>query len=349
MAFPDLLGFIHRLLIVAGIVLATLLLLLVLWLTVEELVLIFVGVLLAEFLVGLSDWFERKTGLPRPWSLVAVSAGIVAALGAGAWLLIPRVTDEVTLLADRFPRLVQRLQEKLPQNELVDGLFEQLSDPEKILGSAQGLIGGAAGVFTTAMGALFGLVFILFIGLYLAANPRVYTAGFLRLMPPDRRERTSEIMHEAGSTLQWWLIGRLLDMGIVAAMTVVGLWLLGVQLALFLGLMAGVLTFVPFLGPVAAAVPAVLVAAMESLLLGLYVIVLYLGIQVVESYFITPAIQQRTVSIPPVLLISAQMFMGILLGIQGVVIATPFAALLLVLTKMIYLSDILKDDSETNQ
>ena len=135
---------------------------------------------------------------------------------------------------------------------------------------------------------------------------------------------------------------------IIGVLTAVGLWLLGVPLALTLGLLAALLTFIPNIGPILAVVPAALLALLQSPTRALYVVLLYLGIQTVESYLLTPLMQKRTVSLPPALTIFAQVLMGILVGRIGLVLATPLTAALFVLVKMLYVEDILGDSIETD-
>ncbi len=186
-----------------------------------------------------------------------------------------------------------------------------------------------------------GLAIILAIGLYLAAEPGLYKNGFLQLIPAARRARTREVLEAVGSTLQWWLWGKLLGMLVIGVLTTLGLLLLGIPLALTLGLLAALLTFIPNIGPILAVVPAALLALIESPTKAFYVLALYFVIQTIESYLITPLVQRRTISMPPALTITAQMVMGVLLGAMGVVLATPLTAAAMVVVKMLYVEDAL--------
>lgn len=121
----------------------------------------------------------------------------------------------------------------------------------------------------------------------------------------------------------------------------VGLWLLGVPLALSLGFLAGLLELVPYVGPVLAAVPALLLAFVQAPELGLYVLLLYVGVQQLEGDLLTPIIQEVAVDLPPVLTLVATFVMGALFGVLGLLVATPLAALALVLVRMLYLEDVL--------
>lgn len=135
-------------------------------------------------------------------------------------------------------------------------------------------------------------------------------------------------------------------MAVIGVLTTLGLWLLGVPLALTLGILAALLEFIPNFGPILSAVPAVLLALMESPRLALWVILLYLGIQAAESYLITPLVQRRLASLPPVLVIVSQILGGVLFGFLGFALATPLLAFALVLVKRLYIEDRLGDSFE---
>jgi predicted PurR-regulated permease PerM len=150
-----------------------------------------------------------------------------------------------------------------------------------------------------------------------------------RLVPDRKRESTRELLAAAGSTLRHWLFGTLLSMLVIGLLTWIGLMLLGVPLALSLALLAAMLAFIPNIGPVLSAVPAVLLSLLDGPRLALYVALLYIGIQMVESYLVTPFIQRKTVRLPPAFTIVVQFLLGMMSGVLGLFIATPLAAVAL--------------------
>ncbi len=198
-------------------------------------------------------------------------------------------------------------------------------------------------IFSTTVGGALSLIAILFTGLYLAFDPTLYRRGVLRLAPLGMRRRAAEILDALETTLRGWLVSQSFSMTIVGLATTFGLWLLGIPLALALGLIAFLFTFVPYVGPIVAAVPAILVALTISPTQAMYVGLLYLGVQMVEGNLLTPLIQQRMIRLPPALTLAAQMLMGVLLGTVGVVLATPIAACCLVLAQKLYVEDTLGD------
>ena len=126
-------------------------------------------------------------------------------------------------------------------------------------------------------------------------------------------------------------------------MTGVGLWLIGVRLAFTLGLLAGTLSFVPYLGSISSAIPAVLIALTQSNTMVLYVIVLYVVVHVAEGYILVPLMQKKMVNLPPALTLSMQAILGTLLGVIGIALATPPTAAVMVATRMLYVEGVLHD------
>ena len=175
-------------------------------------------------------------------------------------------------------------------------------------------------------GLIANLVVILFVGLYLALDPQRYIHGLLLLVPSNQRGQAKDLLYSIAATLRRWTLGRMLLMLANAILTSTGLWLLDVPFALTLGLIAGLLNFVPNLGPIIASVPAILVGLLESPTQAIYVAILYLAVQAVDGYIFTPLVQQQTVNVPPAMTIAAQLLMGVLLGAWGLLLATPLLA-----------------------
>lgn len=161
----------------------------------------------------------------------------------------------------------------------------------------------------------------------------------MRLFPGGKRERVSEILGMMGHQLRWWLIGRLAGMVIVGVVTAFSLKMMGIPLAGLLGLISGLLTFIPNLGPIISAIPVVLIALMESPSKAL-VAVFYTVLQMVEGYVLTPLILQKTVSLPAALLLSAQAILGSILGLAGIAMAAPITVSGMVLVNMLWVEKI---------
>lgn len=290
------------------------------------LLLLFVAVLLAVGLNAPAALLARHTPVSYGWWLLIVILVMAAALAATSWAVAPAVAMQADEVRARVPELLELAESRLGQYQWGRDLLESNPGVGDVA-SSRGLWTGLAGAFSTTFGALANLVLILFVGLYLAVEPGLYQRGLLFLVPEDSRARVRALLTECGSVLRHWLFGTLLSMSIIGVLTFIGLTLLGVPLALILALIAALFAFVPNIGPVLAAVPAVLLSLLDGPRLALYVALLYIGVQTVESYLITPFIQRRTVSLPPALTITAQFLLGIMAGGLGLFVATPLAAL----------------------
>lgn len=335
-------GLARRVVEIVAIALAVLIVAALLWYAVDVFLLVFAGILLAILLRAPSDWLSEGTGLPGGWSLGVVVLAIVAALALAGRLMAPSLVDQFTQLYESIPLSLDGLQEQLAQYGWAESLLEQ-DRLASLLPDAQAMLGRATGAISATFGALGSAVVILVLGLYLAINPAVYTSGFTRLLPLDKRPRARQVLAEIGHILRRWLVGRLLSMTVIGVLTFVGLWLLGMPLALILAFLAALLSFIPYIGPIAALVPALLVAFGQGPNQALSVLILYGGVQAVESYLLLPLVQSWTVHMPPALTIAAIILLGVLFGGLGIALAAPLAAAGMVAVKMLYLEDVLEE------
>lgn len=210
-----------------------------------------------------------------------------------------------------------------------------------VSGKVFGLLGK---VSSTSLGATMNVAFILFVGVFLAADPHFYRDNVVRLFPTAQRSRVTAILNMLEATLFSWLRGRAATMVITGTGTSIVLWILGVPLALTLGIITGLLTFIPTIGSFLALLLCVLVALSQGPSTVAWVVVFYAILQFVESNVITPLIQQHHTSVPPPLLLTSQLMMGVLTGFLGVLIATPLMACLIVLVRETYVVDVLGDE-----
>ncbi|MBZ5715707.1 AI-2E family transporter [Nannocystis pusilla] len=320
------------------------------WAALDLLLLVFAGLLVAQLLLGLVGLLRRSTGMPHGWALAAVCLALTGALILGALLLAPALSEQWSELVDSLPSSFEQARASLRGSSLGRWLGEAIPNPDVLkdmlarLAGGSGVVRRVTGLFSTAFGALVSAVLVAFLGLFFAAQPQVYRDGLVRLIPPERRLRAQEVLGRVGETLRWWILGKAISMTLVAALSGLGLWLLGVPLALALGLIAGLLGFIPNFGPVLAVVPAALVALSQSAASAGYVLLLYGGIQLAESYVLTPLVQQRTISLPPGLILGTQVVLGGLLGALGLALSTPMLAAAVVMIDMLYVQDVLHDE-----
>jgi predicted PurR-regulated permease PerM len=308
-------------------VLIVMALVLALWFARVPVLLAFAGLLLSIVLYGASRWLAEKTGLPRLPFLAVVVVGFIGLLVLVVWQAGPTLAQQATELTKSattgLTALTKEAVTMANQRDLLEdvNLMEVLSQlsPWSIATGATAFAGSVLGVFTA------GLI-ILFFGIYLAADPDTYVNLLARLAPEERRHATYEMLFEVGEILRRWLIGQGLAMVAIGTITYVGLLILGVPLPFLLAIFAALAGFLPYLGPIIGAVPIVLVAGGDSLTLALYAIGLYVIVQFVESYLLTPLIQAKAVSLPPVIVILSQLVLGSVLGLLGIALATPLVA-----------------------
>jgi predicted PurR-regulated permease PerM len=235
--------------------------------------------------------------------------------------------------------------EGVPQGETTEESGQEDDQGQEEGGTGalpEGAAQGAMGLFRVLSTWSTYLLTALFVGLFAAANPALYRDGFIHLFPLPHRARLGEVLDRIGFTLRWWLIGQLFAMLLIGVSTTIVLWAFGVPLAIILGLIVGLLGFVPYLGPIVGLVPVALIAATQDLSTLAYVVAAYTGVQLLEGYVANPLIHQGTVHLPPASTVAIQMLMGAVIGVIGIVLATPLAAVLLVLTHF-YRIDILGD------
>lgn len=185
----------------------------------------------------------------------------------------------------------------------------------------------------TTVTAISGVLLVIFLVIYLAADPRLYMAGILRVVPERHRDQTLTIGRAVASNLKRWLAAQAVSMGVIAAITTLALFVLDVKAALALGILAGVSEFIPVFGPLISAIPALGIAFVDSPTKALYVLIAYVVIQQIESNIVSPLVMKRGVDVPPVVTILAGTVMTILFGFLGLLVAVPLAAALLTVVR----------------
>jgi len=310
----------------------------------EVLFTVFAGILLGVFFSGVSNELTEETFLPRPLALLLILGGLVGFV-MGLWALAgPDISEQVNALAGLLPDATERLARQVRARAQQYEWIRQFVDPTQLLPPVSSVIGRVTNVFQGTLNILVNVFIILFIGIYGAAAPQSYLNGIVRLIPPSSRSRAREVLYAVGRALRWWLAGRLILMVIVGVLTALGLHLVGIPSPIALGLVAGLFSFVPYLGPVLSVLPAVLVASVLGGTEVVYVLFVYGTIQLLESYLIAPLVQQQAVHIPPAAVITAQFIGGIGAGAVGVLLATPLTIVVIVLVQTLYVEDVLGDE-----
>jgi predicted PurR-regulated permease PerM len=324
-------------LIAAAIVVGMLLI----WHLAGVLLLVFGAVLIGVLLRGGGDLIRRWLPLSER-AAVGVCAFLIAALLTGFFLLLgSQIWVQATDLLNDLPELVAAVERRLGVSGIEGWLEENLGEA---FGGGE-LAASITSFSSAAVNVIGQSVLVLVGGIYLALTPRLYRDGLLKLIAPECRAKSGEALDAVGGALRLWLVGQLLAMLLVGILTTTGLWLLGIPSALALGFVAALLDFVPIVGPLLAAIPAVALGLADGATTALWVAGLYLLIQQIEGNVIMPLVQQQAVELPPALTIFAIVAFGVLFGTLGVLFATPLAVACFVLVKLLWVRDTLGEET----
>ncbi|MDP4023876.1 AI-2E family transporter [Methylobacterium sp. NEAU 140] len=341
------------------------------WMSAGTLLLIFAGVLLGVFLDGLTRGLGRVLPLPRGLRLTLASVA-VAALGVGfavygSATVVQQSRDlggTIKAQADAVNGWLSQRGIDVPilakpgdghsgrepgQQEgglggLASGL---LKGSGSVLSDAGSVLGPAATVILGVFDALGNLLVIVFLGLAFAADPKSYRDGAVRFVPPRKRWRAAQVLDGAGETLRHWLFGQLVTMTVIFLCTWAGLAFLGIGGSLILGLQAGLLAFVPTVGPLVAGLVILLAALASGTKALLGALGVYLAVQCLESYGLTPFIQKRALDIPPATIFAGQLILGVIFGLWGIALALPLLAVIKVLLEQLYVEDTLGEQPDS--
>ncbi|GHB05265.1 AI-2E family transporter [Modicisalibacter luteus] len=332
----DLSEFRQRVWIVAGVATLTISALAAVWFGYRILMLIFAGLLLALFFSLPAAWLQRHTFLSQRWALAVVLLVLTGLIVAFSFKFAMSINQEFAQLTQVVPGSLEALKDWLRKWPLGSYFVDMIGRAPSLESALQDWSSRVSSLFSTTFGVLLNIVVILFIGLFAAFEPSIYRNGLMRLIYPSQRPRIARLLITLKYRMSWWLIGRLSSMTVIGVLCGLGLWALDIPMAFTLGLLAALLSFIPYLGPVMSSVPALLVAFSQSPTSMLHVAILYLAIQFLESYFITPLIQREAVSIPPALLLAVQVWLGLFAGLIGLLVAEPLIVLSMALVQRLY-------------
>jgi predicted PurR-regulated permease PerM len=344
-------------------------LLLAIWEVHSTLLLVLSSVILVVLFTMPIRFFVRR-GVGRTVATLASLLGILGIVIVLAMLALPSLLQQFTTLAVDIQQGVQEavgqweeiqnapldselrlqntfivsLQDFLENTFQLNSLDELIAEVTKQLGGALGQLGGSViPVVSGVASTLLSLVIVLFLSLYLLAEPRMYEEGVIKLFPIWYRDRLRFIIDRIDFTLRLWLQGQLLLMIIVGVLTWIGLAILGIQQAAALGVLAGLFSFVPNFGPIAALIPALAVGfAQAPQSIGWIIVIIY-GTSFLQSQVIAPLVFKESINLPPVLVLIGQIFAAIFFGFLGIMLAVPIIAILMILVQEVYIKDVLGD------
>src|SRR3984957_3608321 len=328
-----------------------------LWYASAILLFMFLGVLLGLPLTAGVDRLARWH-IARALGALSMSVfGLGALAGIGAAVALT-LTDQAREIRSRLPEAATKVKAGIDSRLRSIGAItgqtpQQRADststthPVTVQPQPQGrlaqLARGALGVIGSTVELLIYLLLVLFVAVYMAVDPEVYHTGFLHLIPHAHRERIAEVLAGMAGVMRRWLLTQCVAMVTIGVLWGIALSLLRVKAALALAVIAGLLEFVPTIGPTIAAVPAIGIGVLDSPQKGLSVLLVYLAVQGIESNILIPVLMKGQIDLPPALTIVWQALMALAFGFLGLLVAVPLLAALLVAIKMLYVRDVVGD------
>jgi predicted PurR-regulated permease PerM len=317
----------------------------------EVLLLLFIAVLFAVYLSAITDSLQQRLAIPRVAGLlIAVVITLLATTGV-LYLIVPPVLQQSQELIQAMPALMTRWEEDLRdlghRSPFLGALLGPLQEGESYTGAVITQIGGyfkgIVPYLFSGFTFLIHFISVLVMGIYLALRPSIYREGFILLAPPVHRELVRDILGDLGRTLKAWIVGQILAMTVLGVLTWIGLELIRVPYALAFGVFTGAAAIVPFFGTLFSTIlPAIFVLGTGGLIKAFWVIVLGIAVHAFEANIVAPMIMERQVNLPPVLSILSVLVMAHLLHIIGILVAVPVLAVLMVVSRRVYLHRVLE-------
>jgi predicted PurR-regulated permease PerM len=316
-----------------------------LWQLTDILMLLFGAILLAIGLRAAVRTVSRQTGMGEIPALAIVVVLLLVVFTAALWVFGSTVAAQLDEVIQASPTGFQLVVDWLNGHPNVRQFLEQARGTNVVgaTGWATSIVATAVRSITRVLG--YGMI-TFFVAIYLAAQPERYRRLCMRLVPPVHHGVAARLFAMIGDILRRWLIGQMVVMCTIGLLSGIGLWLLGIEAAFALGLMGGLLCFIPFVGAILAAVPATMVALTQGPIYAASVILMYAAIHFVEGNFITPMVQAEATSLPPVLTILSTIAFSILLGPSAVLLAAPLTLLLLITVEILYVREGLGETSD---
>jgi predicted PurR-regulated permease PerM len=320
--------------------------------TIDVILVLFLAIILSIYLDAVSGFLQRRGDAPPAIALAIAVTLTVGGLVGVVVLIAPAVSAQVQDLIANLPQFLSEL------DQSIDRLFRSI--PVLRRGVTEG---GAPGLLATSVNELFGflrgaavpylkggleliivMVSVLVMALYLSRSPATYVEGVVALVPPERRPLARVILYDLKQTLHSWVVGQIIAMVVLAALTTLGLWILGVPYFLAFGIFAGVAAIVPFFGTLfSTLIPAVYALGVAGLPKAVAVTLLGIGVHLIEANFVAPVVMQRKVNLPPVITIAGVLLIGKLFGLAGLIVAVPILAFVMVLIRHILLGEVYGD------
>lgn len=318
----------------------------VLWQIKQLLLLIFTAVVIATSLNVLVKSFCRR-GLKRVYGVLLSILLLLGVISGFFWIIVPSFINQFQELAQLIPQGIEKLNSWLDfilirlDPEIINYLPTREELAEQLQPLLENLLGGGLSFFYGSLGVLLSTLLLLVITFMMLGNPTPYRQGFVRLFPAFYRRRVDDILDLCEIALQGWLVGILFNMCIIAILSFIGLSILGIPLALAQAVLAGILTFIPNVGPFISVLSPMAIALLDAPWKSLAVLIFYILIQQIEGNFLTPFVMEKQVSLLPAIALLSQIFFATFFGFLGLFLALPLTIVGQVWFKEVVVKDIL--------
>lgn len=319
----------------------------ILWQIRQILMLIFAAIVIANALNILVEKFQ-VSGMRRFFSVLLSLFLLLCVLVGFYFLIVPPFAEQFLQLSELVPQGIEQLNKWIEtvEADISSGLLDQyIPDINQLIQQLPPLInqllGGGFTFFNNALGVLLNSLLVIIVTLMFLADPQAYRKSFIRLFPSFYRRRVDEILRECNEALRGWLVGILFNMAVIALLSFFGLLLLRIPLALAQATLAGILTFIPNIGPALSVIPPIAIALLDAPWKAIAVLLLYIVIQQVESSLLTPLVMAQQVSLLPAITLLAQLFFVTFFGFLGLLLALPLTVVAQVWIKEVLIKDIL--------
>ena len=328
--------FVRRLFLVllVGAIAATL------YMAADLLILAFGSVLGAIVIHAIAEFYEDRLRMGAKPALGLAIVTILATIGFLGWLFGVEFRTQVNVLVTRLPGILEQLAQQMAQSPVgakVTDAMRAAFAGSRIAQDIGGVAEGAGEFVLNALLVLIGAIFF-------AVDPKVYERGFLLLMPPSKRALMEDALLDTASTLRLWLRAQLIQMITMGVLVGLGLWLVDVPSAPALGLLTGISEFIPYVGPLAAMVPALGLAATQSLSQVLWTVAVFAIVRLVQTNVITPFVTSRVIAIPPAVTLFAILIVGAVFGLFGLFFSAAILVVVFTLIRSLYLRDTLGEN-----
>ncbi|PZQ58438.1 MAG: AI-2E family transporter [Sphingomonas taxi] len=304
------------------------------------LILAFGSVLIAIVIHAIAELYATRLHLGAKRALSAAIISLLGFLGLLGWLFGVEFRSQVNTLVVALPGLVDQLEAYMSQSPV----GAKVADAVRAAFAGSRVAQDIGEVVRGAGELLLNTVLVLFGAIFFAVDPKVYERGVLLLVPPSRRAALEDALGDVGSTLLLWLRAQLIQMTVMGTMVGIGLWLAGVPSPALLGLLTGLSEFIPYVGPVAAMLPALGLAATAGTDQLLWALAVFAIVRVVQTNFVTPFVTSRVIAIPPALSLFAIIGTGAVFGLFGLFFSGGILVVTFTLVRSLYLREILGED-----